>query len=94
MKILQSDFVTNTTGDGQDFGIYAPDGTLSYGFWIGITTVDGVHPLTSPRYWTDQPNVYLKSGDYGYVRTKFPWAHAPDKNPLWAIVFHINNYNF
>ena len=24
-------------------------------------------------YWTDQPNVYLKTGDFSYNRYQFPW---------------------
>ena len=45
-------------------------------------------------YWSDKPNVYLKSGDYGYDRYKLPWAHGPDRNPEWTKVFHIMNIIF
>lgn len=63
--------MTNKTGNGEYFGIYEPAGNVSEGFWIGITTVDGNNPITSPRYWTDKPDVYLKDGDYGYTEPYF-----------------------
>ena len=46
-------------------------------------------------YWSDNPKVYLKSGDYGYDRYTFPpWAHGPDKILEWTKVFQIMNIIF
>lgn len=32
-------------------------------------------------YWTDQPQQFLKSGDYGYNRSEFPFWDPNDKTP-------------
>lgn len=88
-KFTQTDFVANATGNGGGYGISVPVGNLSYGVWIGLKLVNAYDAFNGPKYWTDQANKYLKSGDYGYVRNKFPWAHQPDTNPLQTNVFTL-----
>ena len=42
--------------------------------WIGMTLADATNAFNSPKYWTDQANRYLQSGDYGYASGELPWG--------------------
>ena len=93
-NFANSDFVTKTTGYGDNFEVYKAAGKVAEGFWIGIKSINGNDDSKRQMYWSDKPGVYLKSGDYGYDRYKLPWAHGPDRNPEWTKVFHIMNIIF
>ena len=63
--------------------LVANSGNASYGIWIGMTLANAADAFNSPKYWTDQANRYLQSGDFGFVSGQFPWttASAPDGAP-------------
>ena len=72
--------------------LVANSGNASYGIWIGMTLANAADAFNSPKYWTDQANRYLQSGDFGYGKVNhismFPWGgNQPDGSPSPANVF-------
>ena len=53
--------------------IFPNQDEIASAIWIGMTLADAVNPFNSPKYWTDQANRYLQSGDFGFASGELPW---------------------